>query len=742
VPIPGGDLIHRYRGAYFVPETIATHQVLNASATASSPISLQVSVPFYTKHAYVLLLLSREPTSPGGLRRVVAESNATFLASTDLSPVPRHTRSWNLIVRGHSRIISFGVSGRPLAVWSTRPRDAEDPRASRDKVQMVPFNVMSLMVTYAYNAKISEEAEIISRLMAALGSTHTGFTTLIHDLTVPNGFLYGLWNTNLINLYDLTALISSEITPLANSTAYLSLARQCDAQTNCSVTLERFLPSARPDATMWLPQYTIWRNGTFVDGSNWYTVFVSAARDRCAVSPPLPSPLLPRPPATLGLVFALSAMCVAAALLIASGLRHRHRARRKPLCDVGGTHYLSYLSDPAAELSIQMDATSAPTQMEADRTHSLQITPSSSDTASEVAIARAGSNPPLGLKDSTDVQLENVTLEECIGVGGYASAWRGRWANSVVVIKVFNDRAATDVNLDTICDETAILRNLRHPHICSFFGTCSVARDECSMHRSLSASSGRVPALVLEYLAGGTLCSALGLDPIGSNTSWLTPVMVQAGVTPSADAEVEPQAVPPSTTHGQLPSRVLLRLAADVASGVHFLHSHNIIHCDLKSTNVLLDGSNPPCAKLCDFGISVLRQDVDAPPREPSIGPFSFLGTPRYQAPEMTTALQISMGVQSQQELNRALPLHAAMDVYAFGLLLFEILHGRVAFADMTPMAAMLCAAKGQRPELALRPEHEHLGQLIEACWDTDPARRFRMHQVLEALDPEISHGM
>ena len=266
-----------------------------------------------------------------------------------------------------------------------------------------------------------------------------------------------------------------------------------------------------------------------------------------------------------------------------------------------------------------------------------------------------------------------------------------------------------------------MLRKLRHPNICSFFGTCSIPLPAASADWAPMAghdkgmpppagSVGRpLPGLVLEYLAGGTLGAALGLTTAG----------------------------PP---HGQTLSRVLLQLAVDVACGLHFLHSQSIVHCDVKSANVLLDSSNPPRAKLCDFGISVLRRPMDQH-ESPTGGACFSLGTPRYQAPEITNSLaenfkRAQLCGEPEGATGATLPVNAPMDVYAFGLLLYEILHGRVAFAGKTPVAAMLRASEGERPPLALRPEHTHLAELIQACWDAEPARRPSVHQVLEVLDP------
>ena len=73
-------------------------------------------------------------------------------------------------------------------------------------------------------------------------------------------------------------------------------------------------------------------------------------------------------------------------------------------------------------------------------------------------------------------------------------------------------------------------------------------------------------------------------------------------------------------------------------------------------------------------------------------------------------------------------------DIYSYGLLLYEILHGKVAFDHSTPVGAMLQAQQGQRPPLALRPEHAHLAQLLKQCWDAEPKRRPTLDRVIAEL--------
>ena len=170
-----------------------------------------------------------------------------------------------------------------------------------------------------------------------------------------------------------------------------------------------------------------------------------------------------------------------------------------------------------------------------------------------------------------------------------------------------------------------------------------------------------------------------------------------------------------------------------------------------RARSVLLDCASPPCAKLGDFGISILagaaydgEQVMD--------GAFQSLGTPRYQAPEVTSAVsRAGPGVKSlTHELLEILDTRS--DVYSYGCLLYELLHGRVVMEESHAFGAMIKVWKGQRSELSLRPEHAHLATMIERCWDEDPDRRMQLEDIVRgmadyyddrtAVSPALAEGL
>lgn len=154
-------------------------------------------------------------------------------------------------------------------------------------------------------------------------------------------------------------------------------------------------------------------------------------------------------------------------------------------------------------------------------------------------------------------------------------------------------------------------------------------------------------------------------------------------------------------------------IAFGIASGMAYIHSRNIIHRDLKTLNILLDSQLLP--KISDFGISssnkskAVNQDV---------------GTAAIMAPE----------------LHRFEKFDQTVDVYSYGIILWEMLTHDIPFADKEPVQIVYCVAqKGERPILPTDVPIP-LMKLITSCWAEDPKQRPAFSEICaKFLSGEVS---
>ena len=160
-----------------------------------------------------------------------------------------------------------------------------------------------------------------------------------------------------------------------------------------------------------------------------------------------------------------------------------------------------------------------------------------------------------------------------------------------------------------------------------------------------------------------------------------------------------------------LPLQELLCIAADIAEAMGYLHPR-IVHRDLKSQNVLLDARGR--AKVCDFGIAKFKERTFVSTAN------GHAGTPAYMAPELFDGAQASEKV----------------DVYSFGILLWEMLTGQVPWSSVpSPMQIIyFTAVLHQRPEFPAACPSPLLRALIEACWAEKPAARPKFQEILSML--------
>jgi predicted Ser/Thr protein kinase len=147
-----------------------------------------------------------------------------------------------------------------------------------------------------------------------------------------------------------------------------------------------------------------------------------------------------------------------------------------------------------------------------------------------------------------------------------------------------------------------------------------------------------------------------------------------------------------------------LGIASDVCAGVGFAHRAGIVHCDIKPQNVLISPDGR--VKVTDFGIA--RAFSQIVPREVE----TVWGTPHYFAPE-----------QAAGE-----PTTPASDVYSIGIMLFEMLTGRLPFEAPDHATLAMMHMRDEPPPLhQLNPQVPlQLEQIVRKVLSKEPSARYR----------------
>jgi len=322
-----------------------------------------------------------------------------------------------------------------------------------------------------------------------------------------------------------------------------------------------------------------------------------------------------------------------------------------------------------------------------------QAEDSSGEASQTLDVTASGSqgSPPLSRPASSPLRVfENDELvafryriRGLLGRGGMGEVYEAEdlELRERIALKVLRRELAERPGaLEQLKREIALARKVSHPNVCRLF--------DVGFHLRTGASgSERICFLTMELLQGESLSALLRRT-------------------------------------GALPPAEVLPLVRQLCEGLHAAHEAGIIHRDLKSANVLLVGARlgatPPRAVITDFGLARLVGESQATPWEPSTRP---VGTPAYMAPEQLEGR----------------PVTPATDLYALGIILFELLTGTRPFqgGDAWSTATQRLHAPAPSPR-RLRPELKRRWEtLILRCLERQPERRFqRALAVLAALPP------
>ncbi len=234
---------------------------------------------------------------------------------------------------------------------------------------------------------------------------------------------------------------------------------------------------------------------------------------------------------------------------------------------------------------------------------------------------------------------DGYRLVDVLGAGGMSIVYRGEQPEGAprkpvqVAIKVLQSLpppqpAARARLLARFRREAQVAMSLHHPHIVPMLGSGEI--------------DGQ-PYVIFPFIAGGTLAARLAQrsEPLGFT-----------------EAE---------------------RYAEQVAAALDYAHTHGVVHRDVKPSNILLDGHGD--AYLADFGIAHLFEGGIHALEQPDGTDITSLtttgeviGTPSYMAPEQF----------------HGQPVGPATDVYALGIVLYQLATGRLPFTGETPIATGL----------------------------------------------------
>lgn len=172
-----------------------------------------------------------------------------------------------------------------------------------------------------------------------------------------------------------------------------------------------------------------------------------------------------------------------------------------------------------------------------------------------------------------------------------------------------------------------------------------------------------------------------------------------------------------------LPIDRAVQIVLGICNALDYMHKHGVVHRDLKPENVMVDDCDQ--IKLIDFGIA-MKEDAR---RLTFVNLSSTLGTPDYISPEQ---------VKGQRGDQRS-------DVYALGIMLYEMLTGRVPFVGPNPLAAMNeRLLHDPTPPRELNPEiSPEIEEILYRALERDPRHRYATaHELIWDLDHQDQVGV
>lgn len=293
-----------------------------------------------------------------------------------------------------------------------------------------------------------------------------------------------------------------------------------------------------------------------------------------------------------------------------------------------------------------------------------------------------GDIPP-ALEIPDNLRFDNFTDLKHIADGSNSNVYTGKFRGQGVIIKIITEKAKTNkIAVHEFDVEHGMLARFNHPNIVKLIG------------------AGRVPRrfIVLEHLSGGSLTDVLN----GNEQTGLAKKFFKKNT---------------------FSWPMLLKMAKDVADAFAYLHCGvhpgcSILHRDLKPDNVGFteDGS----VKLFDFGLCTLVRRTES-------------ATDTYEMTGNTGSLRYMAA-----EVALRMPYNEKVDVYSYGILLWQMAKDKVPFKGMNRADFMnQVVRKGVRPKIDKSWPKDFV-DLLESCWHLDFTQRPSFEMVSHSLTRQL----
>lgn len=180
--------------------------------------------------------------------------------------------------------------------------------------------------------------------------------------------------------------------------------------------------------------------------------------------------------------------------------------------------------------------------------------------------------------------------------------------------------------------------------------------------------------------------------------------------------------------HGRLPYERVLAIGRQLANALAYAHANGVVHRDVKPSNIILSADGQT-AKLLDFGVARIGE-VDAAAANQKLARTQvgqLIGTPRYMSPEQALGL----------------PVDHRADLFSLGVVLYEMVTGKVAFPGtaLAALAIQIAQEKVEPIDKAAADCPAGLASIIDKLLAKKPEQRFADGDALEAaLAREIAN--